>query len=148
MINSSTDAYYRDLMWSLIDSSTATQSIENYDFRNSRSEIRSKLLYLFRVSFLTALGIYKDYFKSHHTRIQRPWDLLKLLHMYTIGFCNQVLPNLHCWWSEELCNRQHLFKLLKLVMYWDLCKGLATNWRFMHQRKEGYYKIKSNWVLE
>ena len=33
-------------------------------------------------------------------------------------------------------------------MYWDPCKGLVTNWNFVHQRKEGYYKIKSNWVLE
>ena len=33
-------------------------------------------------------------------------------------------------------------------MYWDPCKGLVTNWSFVHQRKEGYYKIKSNWVLE
>ena len=28
------------------------------------------------------------------------------------------------------------------------CKGLVTNWRFVHQRKEGYYKMKSNWVSE
>ena len=27
-------------------------------------------------------------------------------------------------------------------------KGLVTNWRFVHQGKDGYYKIKSNWVLE
>ena len=25
-------------------------------------------------------------------------------------------------------------------------KGLVIDWRFVHQRKEGYYKIKSNWV--
>ena len=25
---------------------------------------------------------------------------------------------------------------------------LVTNRRFVHQGKEGYYKIKSNWVLE
>jgi len=37
--------------------------------------------------------------------------------LYAIGFCNQVLPNLHCWWSEELCNQQHLFKSLEFVTY-------------------------------
>ena len=41
----------------------------------------------------------------------------KLLHLYAIGFCNWVLPDLHFWWSEELCNQQHLFKLLELVTY-------------------------------
>ena len=41
-----------------------------------------------------------------------------------------------------------LFKLLELVTYWDPCKELVINWRFVHQRKEDYYKIKSNWVLE
>ena len=25
---------------------------------------------------------------------------------------------------------------------------LVTDWRFVHQKKESYYKIKSNWVLE
>ena len=30
----------------------------------------------------------------------------------------------------------------------DLCKGSITNWKFVHQGKDGYYKIKSNWVLE
>ena len=31
---------------------------------------------------------------------------------------------------------------------WDPCKGLVTNRRFVYQGKEGYYMIKSNWVLE
>jgi len=29
-----------------------------------------------------------------------------------------------------------------------MCKGLVINWKFVHQEKEGYYKIKSNWVFE
>ena len=53
-------------------SSTQTRFIENYDFRNSRSKIRPILYYLIRISFLTTLVIYKAYFKSHHTQIQRP----------------------------------------------------------------------------
>ena len=46
-------------MWSSIDGSTTTQSIENYDFQFFRFEIRPKLIYLFRVSFLITLDIYK-----------------------------------------------------------------------------------------
>ena len=33
-------------------------------------------------------------------------------------------------------------------MYGDPCKGLVTDWRFIHQGKEGYYKIKFNWGLK
>ena len=40
-------------------SSTPAQSIENYNFIIlSRSEIQPKLMYLFRISFLTTLDIY------------------------------------------------------------------------------------------
>ena len=49
----------------------------------------------------------------------------KLLRLYTIGFCNQVLPYLHCLWSEELCSQQQSFKLMELVTYWDTCKGVS-----------------------
>ena len=72
------DACYRDLIWSSIDSSTVTRSIENYDFKIFKSEIRSSLVYLFEISFLIILDTYKDYFKGHHTRIQRPRDLFSL----------------------------------------------------------------------
>ena len=137
-------------MRSLTDGSIEARSIKNYDFQFFRSVIRLKLMYLFTVSFLTTLT-YIRLFKSHHTQIQRPralFSLWELLCLYAIRFCYQVLPNLYCWWSEELCNQQHLFKLVELVMYWDPCKGLVANWKFVHQEKEGYYKIKSNWVLE
>ena len=72
------DACYRDLIWSSIDSSTATRSIENYDFRIFKFEIQSSLVYLFGVSFPTILDTHKDYFKGHHTWIQRPRDLFSL----------------------------------------------------------------------
>ena len=115
----------------MTDSSTKARSIENYDFQFSKSEIRPRFMYFFRVSFLTSLDIYNAYFKSHYTRIQRPRDLFslwELLCLYAIGFCNQVLLHLHSWWSEELCSHQHLFKLLELVFYWDPCKALVTNY--------------------
>ena len=66
-------------------SSTPAQSIENYDFRIlSRSEIQPKLMYLFRISFLTTLNIYKAYFKRYHTRIQRLRDLLFFVRSYCV----------------------------------------------------------------
>ena len=49
-------------MRSSTDGSIEAQSIENYDFQISRYEIWPKLMYLFRVSFLTTLDIYKAYF--------------------------------------------------------------------------------------
>ena len=39
------------------------------DFRISRSEIQPNLVYLFGVSFLTTLDVYKAYFKVNCTRI-------------------------------------------------------------------------------
>ena len=91
-------------MWSLIDSSTAARSIKNYDFRISRSEIWPSLVYLLRASWLTTLDIYETYFLC-----------VKLLHLYAIGFYNQVLRDLHYCWNEELCSQLLLFKLLELV---------------------------------
>ena len=43
-------------------SSTQTVSIENYEIRFSRSDYMYTPMYLCRVSFLTTLDIYKDYF--------------------------------------------------------------------------------------
>ena len=73
-------------------------------------------LYLYRVSFLTTLDLYKAYFRDRHIREYKenickrwlmPYPLWKkLLCLYALGFCNQVLLDLHCWWSEELCNQQ------------------------------------------
>ena len=131
-------------MWSSIDDLIAAWSIENYDFQFSRSEIQPRLIFLFRISFLITLDIYKAYFKSRHIQIQRPRDLFSLWE--ATGFCNQVLPDLYCWWSEALCSQQHHSKLLDLVTYWDSCKELVIDWIFVHQGKEGNYKIKFNWV--
>ena len=72
-------------------SSTQTRSIELYKFRIFISEFQPMLMYLFRVSSLSTLDIYKTYFRSHHTRIQRPrvyFFCEKLLRLYAIGFCN------------------------------------------------------------
>ena len=73
------------------------------------------LIYLFRVSFLTTLDLYKAYFRGRHIReykekICKRWPIpyslwKKLLRLYALGFCNQVFLDLHCWWSEELCSQ-------------------------------------------
>ena len=134
-------------MWSSI----AAWSIENYNFQFSISKFRLRLLNLFRVSISQPQTYIRLILKDiiYWNKDQEIYFLCeKLLHLYAIGFCNKVLPNLHYWWSEELYSYQHFFKLLELVTYCDLCKVLVTNWRFVQQKKEGYYKIKSNWVLK
>ena len=57
---------YQGLMLKLDRSSIETVSIENYEIKISRSDYTHILEYLCRVSFLTTLNIYKDYFKSRH----------------------------------------------------------------------------------
>ena len=34
------------------------------------------------------------------------FSLKKVTASLHLGFCNQVLFNLHSWWSEELCSQQ------------------------------------------
>ena len=115
---------------------TIARSIENYDFRVSRFEIRPNLAYLFGVSFLTTLDIYIRLVLKAVTKGYRNQEIyflcVKLLRLYSIGFCNWVLLNFHCWWSEKLCNQQHMFKLLELVIYlrfvqkgWSQIRGLC-----------------------
>ena len=93
--------------------SIEAESIEIYDIRISRFDFTHIHVYLYRVSFLTTLDIYKDYFKGRLTR--RNWMKLdakvlskhivtgdicpgssffffkKLLHLCTVGFCNQAV---------------------------------------------------------
>ena len=116
-------------------------SIEIYEIIISRSYFQPMLTCLCRVSFLTTLDIYKAYFRGCHIReykenICKMWPMSyflwkKLLHLCALEFCNQVLLDLHCWWSEELRSQQsssswyvsHVLKAvhLWLVTDWDLC---------------------------
>ena len=57
---------YRELQLKLDKSLTQAIFVKNYEIRNSRSDYTHILEYLCRVSFLTTLDIYKDYFKSRH----------------------------------------------------------------------------------
>ena len=66
---------------------------------------------LYKVSFLITLDIYKNYFKGRC--VCRKWpsslfSLKKLLRLYAKGFVTKKLPDLYCWWIEELCNQQPL----------------------------------------
>ena len=119
---------YWGLMKKLDTSSTQAQSIENYDFKFLRSEIRPMMTWMIRVSLSTTLVIYKAYFKSHQVQKQRPRThilYMKLLRLYVLGFCNQVFHDLYRLWNEELCSQQQSIKLLDLVMYWDPCKRVS-----------------------
>ena len=51
-------------MMDLNDSSTEAVFIENYEIQIFRSDFMHIHVYLCRVSFLTTLDIYKDYFKG------------------------------------------------------------------------------------
>ena len=67
-------------------------------------------------SFLLILDIYKVYFRGCYIReykgdIWKRWLMpyflwKKLLRLCVLGFCNQMLLDLHCRWSEELCSQQ------------------------------------------
>ena len=131
------------------------RSIEVTGIQIFRSDFWVRLMYLCRVSFLTTLDLYKAYFRGRHRReykenICKRWPMpyslwKKLLRLYALEFCNQVLLDLHCWWSEELCSL--LLKLVsesrtgihakELVTYWDPCN-----------KKGGVHILKSSEVLK
>ena len=101
---------------------------------------------VFGTSFLLTVDIYKTYFRGRHIReykeneCKRWWCFILSERSYcifcTLGFCNQMLLDLHCWWSEELCS-QHLLQVGVLVTYWDPCN-----------KKGGVHILKSSEVLK
>ena len=52
--------------------STDTLSIEIYENQFFRFDFTHIHVYLFRLSFLTTLNIYKDYFKGHY-KVDETW---------------------------------------------------------------------------
>ena len=126
--------FYRDLKLKLDKNSTQAISVRTYEIKNFKSNFQSMLKYLYRVYFLTTRDIYKDYFKGRHVCkkcLSSLFSLKKLLHLYAKGFVTKELPNLHCWWTEELCSQQplqiagvsHVLGSMHhwLVTYWDSC---------------------------
>ena len=63
--------FYRDLMLKLDRNSTQAVFVENYEIRFFRSDYTHIPIYLCRVSFLTTLDIYKDYFKGRQEIMQK-----------------------------------------------------------------------------
>ena len=57
-------------MLKLDSNSTEAISVKNYKIRISRSNFTHIHVYLCRVSFLTTLNIYKDYFKGRQMMMQ------------------------------------------------------------------------------
>ena len=120
----------------------------------SRSDFRPKFLYLCRVSFLTTLYLYKAYFRGRHIRewkenICKRWPMpyslkKKLLCLCSLGFCNQVFLDLHCWWNEEFCSQQSSSS-------WWLSRVLGSAQLVSHTgiraSKGGVHILKSSEVL-
>ena len=101
---------YQGLMKKFNTNSTQAWSIENYNFRNLISEIRLIMTWMVRVSLSTTLVIYKVYFKIHQVQKQRLRThilCVKLMCLYALEFCNQVLPDFHHLWSEEFCSQHN-----------------------------------------
>ena len=131
--------FYRDLMLKLDKSSTQVVFVENYKIRFFRSDYTYILKYLCRVSFLTTLDIYKDYFKN----CQKWCKVLQknnpcILWLETeIALVHHILCRNYCvftsrvLWSrsfliftiDELKNfaTKNLPKVCVLVTYWDPC---------------------------
>ena len=126
-------------MMDLNSSSTEAVSIENYEIQIFRSDFTHIRVYLCRVSFLTTLDIYKDYFKGDQRWCNlmkshcacKLWSETEFAQVHHILFRNYYVfvPRV-LWprnflifivrWPEELCS-QDLPQVGVLVMYWDPC---------------------------
>ena len=106
-------------------SSTQAISVETYKIRTSRSNFWPMLKYLYKVSFLTTLDIYKAYFKGRRACIE--WSNAEsaqvhysLWRSYCIFMPRVLWPrNFLVFIVDELKNfaANNLFKLLELVTY-------------------------------
>ena len=86
-------------MLKLVKNLTEAVSVETYEIRISKSNFRPMLKYLYRVSFLTTLNIYKAYFKGNRACRKCPnllFSLKKLLHLYVKGFMTNKIPDIYC----------------------------------------------------
>ena len=127
-----------------------------YGNLDSKSKFRHKLMYLCRVSFFIILDIYKTYLRGRHIReykenICKRWPMFyslwkKLLRLCALGFCNQVLLDLHCWWTEELCSQQFSSSWW-LKSHWEPRNWLFTYLGAVHRKGKLSLQNKSNWVL-
>ena len=71
-------------MMQLNNSSIEAVSIENYKIRISRFDFTHIHVYFCRISFLTTLDIYNDYFKGRHR-------LCKVMQLDAKSLCMQIV---------------------------------------------------------
>ena len=148
--------FYQDLMLKLDRSSTQVVSVKNYEIKFSKSEYTHILEYLCRVSFLTTLDTYMNYFKSRHrwckvmqsnnTCILWPEIEIALVHhipcrsyfIFTLRvFMTKELSDLHCWMNWRTLQPTSSSS-------WWVSHVLG----FMHWTEGLPLQYKSNWVLE
>ena len=79
--------------WSLMEKLDTSSIYRIYNFRISRSKIWPIMTWMIRVSLLTTLVIYKPHTWKQRLKTHTLYG--KLLRLCTLGFCNQVLPDLH-----------------------------------------------------
>ena len=118
---------------------------------------------VFGTSFLLTLDIYKAYFRGRHTREYKenickrwlmPYSLWKnQLHLYTLEFCNQVLLDIYCWWSEEFCSQQSsssgcVSHVLRAVHHWLLISHILGSVHILKSSVGGVHILKSSVVLK
>ena len=107
--------FYWDLVLKLDKSSTQAVSIDNYEIR----------LFIFDYTHIPM------YLSSCRKRPSSSFSLKKLLRLHAKSFVTKEFPDLHYWWSEELCS-QHLLQVVGvshimgsmhhwLVSYRDSC---------------------------
>ena len=110
-------------------SSTQAVSVKNYEIRNFRSDYTHIPMYLCRVSFLSTLNIYKDYFKGRHTSFEWPNAKSDLVHhslwrSYYVFTPRVLWPrSFLIFIVNEVKNfaANNLPQVGVLVTYWDSC---------------------------
>ena len=134
--------FYRGLMLKLDRTSIEVEYVKNYKITIFKSDFTHIHEYLCRVSFLTTLGIYNDYFKGRLKWCKKDATWCKvIIHAYcdqrqfalvhhTLSRSYYVFAPRVLWprsfliliigWTKELCS-QHLPQIGVLVTYWDLC---------------------------
>ena len=131
--------FYQELLLKLDKSLTQAVFVENYEIKFSRSDYMHILEYLCRVSFLTTLDIYKDYFKSRHKwckALQKNnpcilWPETEIAQVHHILCRSYCVFTLRVLWPmsflifiiDKVKNfaTNNLPQVGVLVMYWDLC---------------------------
>ena len=108
---------------------TQAISVKNYEIKLFKSDYTHILMYLCRVSFLTTLDIYKDYFKGCHTYIVWPNAKSGLVHYflwrsYCVSTPRVLWPkSFLIFIVDKLKNfvANNLLQVGELVTYWDPC---------------------------